>query len=283
MLQNLIRKVLSKFGRSLSRHRGNSLVEAIVLQVSSFLGDLNNKSWNMEENGELRVLKSLKLFSPKVILDVGANKGEWSLLVSNLYPSSKIHSFEIVPSTFSKLVDQTALNANIIPNNLGLSDKTGKITINCSNDDSTVSTACKIEGMKFHNDFYDSQIECDVSTGSKYLTANNIADVDLLKIDVEGMDYKVLKGFGDRLSSVKLIQFEYGIFNISSHDLLIDFFILLESYGFIVGKVYPESVYFFDYHFEKEDFGGNNYIAVRNSELKLIASLIGNAKGKVFN
>ena len=81
------------------------------------------------------------------------------------------------------------------------------------------------------------------------------------------------KGFSEKLRSIKIIQFEYGIFNIASRDLLLDFFTVLSSEGFIIGKVYPSYVDFFDYHFSREDFGGNNYIAIQKSETELISLL----------
>ena len=87
------------------------------------------------------------------------------------------------------------------------------------------------------------------------------------------MDLRVLKGFGECLRSVRVIQFEYGVFNISSRDLLIDFFVLLREYGFAIGKIFPNFVDFFDYHFSLEDFGGHNYIAVKESEKNLISIL----------
>lgn len=270
---------MSKIGRFLCRHRGNAFVEALVSEVSAFSRDLNNLNWDMSTNGELRVIQCLAVISPKVIFDVGANVGEWSILVSELYPKCEIHSFEIIPSTYNALVKKTESKPNILAENIGLSDQAGKVTMNLSKVDSTVATACRIEGMKFHDDYYNSQVVCEVSTGSQYLSEHSIESIDYLKIDVEGMDLKILKGFGDKLRLVKLIQFEYGIFNIASHDLLSDFFVFLENLGFVIGKVYPTHVYFFKYHFKYEDFGGNNFIAIRGSESELIARLSGNVRG----
>lgn len=39
---------------------------------------------------------------------------------------------------------------------------------------------------------------------------NNIYEIDFLKIDTEGFELCVLKGFDDYLKKVKIIQFEYG-------------------------------------------------------------------------
>lgn len=250
-------------------------MEAIYGELAAFLKDLDNSNWDMDKNGEKRVLRCLEIIDPKCVLDVGANVGEWSTLVSHMYSTCEIHSFEIVPSTYEKLVNNTKFNDLIITNNYGLSDATGNLVMNLSETDSTVATACPIQGSQYHRDFYTAEIKCEVSTGSMYLNSSSISSIDFLKIDVEGMDFRVLKGFGDKLEVAKVIQFEYGIFNISSHDLLADFFTLLEAKGFLVGKIYPCRVKFFEYHFENEDFGGHNYLAVRKDQKNLIEVLSG--------
>ena len=114
---------------------------------------------------------------------------------------------------------------------------------------------------------------CPVTTGERYVKEQGIERIDMLKIDVEGMDLQVIKGFGDGLQQIKVIQFEYGIFNIASRDLLVDFHALLTAAGFRVGKIYPRTVEFFDYHYSREDFLGNNFLAVRREETELLARL----------
>lgn len=59
---------------------------------------------------------------------------------------------------------------------------------------------------------YDSRnkIELDVKTGKDYVTDKNIQHIDFLKIDTEGNELKVLKGFDTFLNNVNIIQFEYG-------------------------------------------------------------------------
>ena len=78
--------------------------------------------------------------------------------------------------------------------------------------------------MSSERDYYDSKTICTVKKGETFLLENKIQNVDLLKIDVEGHELKVIKGFGDHIKNVRLIQFEYGVYNITSKDLLWDFF-----------------------------------------------------------
>ena len=89
------------------------------------------------------------------------------------------------------------------------------------------------------------------------------------------MDLRVIRGFGSSICKVRAIQFEYGIFNISSRDLLYDFYRYLNDFGFIVGKIFPRTVIFSEFAFEMENFHGSNYLAVHRDDVELIALLEG--------
>ncbi len=95
------------------------------------------------------------------------------------------------------------------------------------------------------------------------MAERNIAKIDLLKIDTEGAEHLVLRGFGDNLSPdrIPVIQFEYGLINISAKFLLRDFYAFFEARGYQVGKLMPAGVRFRSYQFEDEDFIGPNYVA----------------------
>lgn len=274
MFSRILTKAASLMVKRLCNYRGKPVAEAIEIGIDAFHRKLNNVNFNMADNGELRVLRILSEFNPKCIFDVGANRGEWSQIVSKLYPSCTIHAFEIVPSTYEELImniKEKELH-NIIPNNFGLSNEDGIISVSMGRDTST-ATGCKIEGMQFHDEYYSQEIQCKTKRAYDYLYERNLKSIDVVKVDVEGMDLKVIKGFGDQLKNVRTVQFEYGIFNIASHDLLCDFCKYFKDNGFVVGKIFPKYVKFFEYHFNMENFHGSNYLAVRNEEKELIGKL----------
>jgi hypothetical protein len=104
-----------------------------------------------------------------------------------------------------------------------------------------------------------------VMRGDEFFAQEGIAEVDFLKLDVEGAEHLVLQGLGDRLREqrVRFVQFEYGRVNILTHFLLRDFYELFATYGYVVGKIYPDYVDFRDYDLSDEDFLGPNYLACR--------------------
>jgi FkbM family methyltransferase len=273
MLSRKLTAAACLIGRRLCKYRGRQFAEAIEASVDAFHRNLNNVDFDMARNGELRVLKLVSNLHPKLIFDVGANKGDWCRAASALLPLCDIHAFEIVPSTYAELVKNTKDLKNVIPNNFGLSDEDGSVPISLGGRDTLTATGCKIEGMLSHEVFYDRRIICKTRTASGYLTEKKVESVDFLKVDTEGMDLKVIRGFGDQIKNVRVVQFEYGIFDIASRDLLRDFCRHFKNNGFIVGKIFPRSVNFFEYHFNMENFHGSNYLAVRNEEKDLIKNL----------
>ena len=104
---------------------------------------------------------------------------------------------------------------------------------------------------------------------------NGISSVDFLKIDAEGADGAVVRGFEKafRNGKIRLAQFEYNRGAIVSRFLLRDFYAFFEPLGYRVGRLLPEQVVFQPYRLEHEDFAGPNYIACKLSDADLIASL----------
>jgi FkbM family methyltransferase len=238
----------------------------------NLLRECDNVSFDFKHNGEERVLNILTENGLDTVFDVGANVGEFSREVRRRNPNSVIYAFEIIPQTFRELKKNTQGIEKIVIFNIGLFDENKSIKMHIGKT-SVVATAFKIEGMEDHNEYYQEVQSCEVIKGCDFIQNNRIEKIDFLKIDTEGSDLRVIKGFEEEINKVKVIQFEYGIFNIQSKDLLIDFYNYLEVQGFKVGKVFPNHVDFSKYHFSMENFHGGNFIAVDKKESTLIEQL----------
>ena len=123
------------------------------------------------------------------------------------------------------------------------------------------------------------KIEVDVDMGDSYLKRYDLNKIDFLKLDVEGMEIQVLKGFSEAISkgAIRFIQFEYGRLTISARKLLKDFYEILAP-NYFIGKIYPNFVNFKDYEWSDEDFIGPNFLAVKNTEVEALHLLSGNQK-----
>ncbi len=226
-----------------------------------------NLDYDFHANGEYGVLAKLaKIQGLSTIFDVGANEGKWSLIASELFPQATIHSFEIVPQTFSSLLQNCGHRRNIVCYDIGLSDVPGTTTVFFSPDMNEVATCVPYFSERFHR-YQPQKVEAKVSTGDIVCAGKGIQTIDLLKIDVEGYEHRVLKGFEGMLKKgqIRVIQFEYGYINIDTHFLLKDFYDYLEALDMKIGKVYPSYVDLREYRYSDENFYGPNYMAIHSS------------------
>ena len=259
----------------LATHRRNRLVKKLDRALIVLHEAIENRNYDPSQNGERRVLDVLAKKRPsRTIVDVGANVGEWTMFASQRFPDAKVFSLEIVESTYRELVANCAGRANISSHHLGLSDQAGEIEIFCHDGMSFLATAVKGLTENFHG-LAPRAVKCRVMTGDEFCAAQSIGHIDFLKIDVEGMEDRVLNGFARMLREARIdvIQFEYGYVNVMTKFLLKDVYDVLKRYDMIIGKIYPTYVHFRDYRLVHEDFIGPNYLAVHASLAEIVQAL----------
>jgi FkbM family methyltransferase len=251
-------------------------LRATATCARAFLLAHGNCSYDLELNGERRVLEVLGRFSPNCIFDVGANVGTWTQLAHGAAPTAEIHCFEIVPDTAGTLQQAVGGLRGVTVNAIGVGDRPGSVTVHHYPERPIWSGIEPLDRSSFRMELR----ECSLTTGDIYCGERGIDQIDLLKVDVEGAEPIVLKGFSRMLDEARVaaVQFEYGFGNIRSHFLLSDFYDFFESAGFAVGKIFPDAVEFRAYDiYRDEDFLGPNYLAVRRDRRELIDALRGDS------
>ena len=258
------------FRRLLARNRRNPLVRSFARHIRSWYRGNENFDYDPIYDGEGYLLSALSgaIGSDAIIFDVGANVGDWAKLAKDRCADAEIHAFELVPDTADALAIRLGSVPGVRINRFGLSDTRGEVPVKISDKDDTRSTLilnAEIEAAR------SGVISCEVRTGDDYLSENDISRVDLVKVDAEGADHLVIQGFSDALTAERIasIQFEYGRASIAARFLLTDYYDLLTSFGFEIGKLYPGYVDFRPYTPEMEDFLGPNYVAVHRSQSEL--------------
>lgn len=229
-----------------------------------------NRNYDMVSNGEMRLMRILAKFNPTVVFDVGANVGEWSLLVNNIFNDADIYSFEPAPKTFNKLKKSTADLERVRAFPLGLSSSREVVQFHFYEEHSGQSSKYDF-GIKESAQL----IDVELVDGDSFCQEHGVDHIDFLKIDVEGEDLEVIKGFSNLIDQRKIdiIQFEYGRINIKSRALLINFYEFFEQKGYMIGKVFPYRVDFRPYDLRHENFIGPNYVAVKNDRMDIIRAL----------
>jgi FkbM family methyltransferase len=258
-------------GRYVARNRRHPLVRAIARKCGSFLESYRNLNYDQAQNGEVFVLERLSAFPLRTVFDVGANVGDWTTAAAAAFPAAALHAFEICPPTFQTLEQNTRGLRNVHRVNTGLAEKDGTVEVGYYEGNPALTTV-----FEFHR-LPGVKLAASVTTGARYCARLGIEHIDLLKIDVEGMENLVLEGFAEMIDrgAVDVIQFEYGQVNILSKFLLRDFHCWFSARGYVVGKIYPNYVDFRDYDYADEDFTGPNYLACRRVREDYIRALSG--------
>ena len=157
------------------------------LDLSSF----NN--WAIFWEIEVELVAKRKLFSlikeGNNFIDIGAHIGQITLEAARIVgKEGKVFSFEPHPNTFAQFQHNVALNNfnNITECNFGLGDEVGKFYVEVIDENNA--------GMNRISKNNSSNIAVEVKTLDDYLLTTDIKSLDFIKVDVEGFEYKALKG-----------------------------------------------------------------------------------------
>ncbi len=178
------------------------------------------------------------------VFDVGANIGELSLLFSRCVRSTgQVHSFEASNETFNKLsrICQLAGRSQIKLNHVAVSDK--EETVNLYVYEESYSGLNTLAERSLHE--YGIAIapthieEVQSITIDSYCAYNDIKQIDLLKVDVEGAEYQVLLGAHKMLQSksIKCCVFEFGATTFDMGNSPLELEAYLNSLGYKVRNI----------------------------------------------
>jgi FkbM family methyltransferase len=257
--------------RWIGRHRRARPLQLLARGARGYLNAFENRDWGIDTNGERFVIRSLSGMEDSVCLfDVGAMVGDWTGAALEEIPNARVHCFEIASVHHQVLQRRWGSNMRVEVNDFGLGSHEGNVNVHYNPQfPSQTSVFENPYGVMTH------RAPARLMTGDLYLKKHGIDRVDLVKIDVEGYEDRVLQGFAESLEkrALRAIQFEYGLWNVLSRFLLKDAYDLLGEAGFLIGKIYPNFVDFRPYDLEFEDFRGANYLAVQEEETRLIERL----------
>lgn len=133
------------------------------------------------------------------VFDIGANTGLYSIFSGVSAPSSAIYSFEPNPSNLLRLKKNLGLNqlksVHVIPHAIGA--KRDNISFTVLADDNISDTSSAVESFSknsYRGELKWKTIHVEQTTIDDFIAENQIQQIDLVKIDVEGYEIEVLKG-----------------------------------------------------------------------------------------
>jgi FkbM family methyltransferase len=178
------------------------------------------------------------------LIDVGAHYGETANDFRKLFPRSRIHAFEPDPNSFKQLFANCHDDTSISLNQSACSDINGISEFFQNSADATNSLLPLIKGEV--NDFgvaiqEHSKVDVNTIKLSDYCETHKIDYIDLLKIDVQGSELRVLQGIESYLKEkrIGLVFFEIIVFQTyQSQQTLEEYFAYMASLDYQVMNIY---------------------------------------------
>lgn len=181
-----------------------------------------------------------------VFYDIGANTGSYSLVAATLLnKNGRIVSFEPVPSTFIELCENIQINGMtkcIIPINVPLSDENGVSKFGLNSFDGGVGMHMGISKELMYTNSDDTIFHYLVKTQ----TLDNVVKEfelplpTLMKIDVDGPEFQILKGASNvlRCNQLKSLQIEIDQINQPVAEIVS----FLEEHGLVLKEKHNHGV-----------------------------------------
>jgi len=136
-----------------------------------------------------------------LVLDLGGYEGTWTQKIYDKYQCS-IHVFEPIPNLYKNLVEKFKDKDKIKIYNFGISDENKEIEISLLND-----------GSSFYIES-ENKVKTKVKSLIEFLEDKKIENVDLIKINIEGDEFPLLKNLIDnnKTNLFKDIQVQFHQF-----------------------------------------------------------------------
>jgi FkbM family methyltransferase len=192
---------------------------------------------------ELRRLETMRSLGIDLVLDVGANAGQWAIALRQSGYRGRIVSFEPVSGAFAALEEVARADPAWQVHRLALGDSDGGAKINVAGN----SWSSSLLGME--------QLHLDNAPESRYVGTEEVKVVRLdslrdevvrsgervfLKLDVQGYELPVLHGAERTLSSVAAIETELSFAKLyTGQALLPELVAELHTSGFDLVSVEP--------------------------------------------
>lgn len=174
------------------RKKSKATVRRQGLRIETRIGNgeglfcaVSGTEYESEMNWFLQQMKAGQTF-----VDVGANIGIYSLHASRrLSTAGKVYAFEPTPDTFETLTTNVRLNrlTNVECHKVALADRSGMLFLIAGDRPASNSTADTSEGLQ-------SGMSIPATTLDEFCSSHAVANVDFIKVDIEGGEHAFFKG-----------------------------------------------------------------------------------------
>lgn len=187
----------------------------------------------------VRVLRHL--FGLRMVVDVGANRGQFALVARHCFPQAQIVSFEPLPEPASvyRAVFSDDACARLIQTAVGPEPGESVIHLSARDDSSSLLPITENQSALFPGTAEAGKIAIRVACLDEHLAAEAIMAPALLKLDVQGFELQALEGCEDLLPCFSWVYAECSFIELYEGQAFADVIIAwLRERGFVLDGVY---------------------------------------------
>lgn len=187
------------------------------------------EQWTQGLDGFLHLLQGFG-FRPKHIIDVGANHGNWTRRALKFFPSTRYTLVEPQGNLKQHISDLLQAGAPITWISAGVSDQHGTLPFTIGEPDSTSTFYFQSETIPGR-----PNVSIPVMTLNEIAAAHGVPE--LVKIDAEGFDLKVLRGASELLGKTDVFLVEVTVCAALYENSLAQVVRLMDEKGYKVADI----------------------------------------------
>ena len=208
---------------------------------------------------EFDLIKPYLNLNPKILIDVGVNRGNYSDAIINSFPNSTVYLFEPQKHLYDLLVKKYSIYNKVKLFNLALDSNEGQVTLIKGFEGDGEASIYNRKYLKNKKNL-EEKVKCN--------RLDNIIrnqKIDFIKIDVEGNEMRVLNGMKKIIHDVKVIQIEFGGTWVDSRFFYRDLFDYFKEYNFNLYRIAPNKLIKVNKYEEIDEyFTFTNFVAINN-------------------
>ena len=181
--------------------------------------------------GEALELLRLRAFHPRVVIDAGANVGDWTRMALDVFPKAAVHLIEPQPACQPALERLARTSSSLTVHPVALTEP-GRPRVRLTGGANDGGTGVHVMLPQES----DAELECPATTLDDLFGGRvTRADRPLLKLDLEGHELSALCGALALLDVIEVLVIEVQLYDINDSGVIPvfrDVFRFLDDHGF---------------------------------------------------